>query len=108
MGRIKTKYWVYRVGQPVTEGDVEFERFAELKPLINGLVEGRLEHVAVLFEGRRADMFVEEYSASSNPPNLEATKIYHASSLSRDPGADVSSWPMIHGTAVLFEKIVWT
>ncbi len=105
----KLTYHVYRPGQPVEHGEkLWLGSFSEIKPMINEFVEGRLEHVAVLFNGRRADMFVEEHSAGNLPINEEATKIYHASSLSRDPTADTRDWPKVYGVAVLFDQIVWS
>lgn len=106
---MKLTYHVYRPGRPVEHCEhVWDKKFSSLKPMINKLVEGNLEHVAVLHEGRRADMFVEGDGAGVLPVNEEATKIYHANSLSREPGADTSGWPKIYGTAVLFDQIVWS
>lgn len=82
--------------------------FQDIRGKINELVDGQYEHVAVLFNGRRADMFVEEHSAGSMPVNELATKIYHASSLSRDPKADTSTWPKVYGPAIVFDEIVWS
>lgn len=104
----KLTYHVYRPGKPVEHAEKLWTgSFSEIKPLINELVEGRLEHVAVLFNGKRADMFVEEHSAGNMPVNDEATKIYHAASLSREPKADTSDWPKVYGVAVVFDQIVW-
>lgn len=82
--------------------------FSDIRPKINELLEGRLEHVSVLFNGKRADMFVVEDSAGNLPVNELATKIYHASSLSRNPTADTSSWAKIYGSAVVFDERVWS
>jgi hypothetical protein len=72
------------------------------------------EHVNVLHDGKRTDMFVDEYGALRDmllPVNLVATRIYHAASIKQDrlkvPGGIISSAPKIHGTAVLFGRRVW-
>lgn len=108
MTSTKLTYHIYRPGQPVEHAEKVWDgSFSEIRPTINELVDGRLEHVAVLFNGRRADMFVEEHSAGNMPVNDEATKIYHASSLSREPGADTRDWPKVYGVAVVFDQIIW-
>lgn len=106
----KLTYHVYHPEKAEPEDfDMEWTgSFEEVRAIVNPLVQGYLEHVTVLFNGRRADMFVEEYSASKFPPNKAATNIYHASSLSLDPDADTSTWPRIYGVAVVFDQIVWT
>lgn len=74
-------------------------------PLLDG---GDLEHVSVLFGGRRADMFVDDRGIEKDlPRNEAATAIYRANWLSRHPGADPESIPAIYGLAVLFDRIVW-
>lgn len=76
-----------------------------LRPLLDG---GQPEHVTVLWDGRRADMFVDEDGVQKRlPVNVAATAIYRAAWLRRNPGTDPNSMPAIHGTAVLFERIVW-
>ena len=68
------------------------------------------EHVTVLYENRRADMFVDETSAINGRHirNIRATEIYRNNALTRDPNLDPEEIPAISGPAVLFEKIVWT
>ena len=99
-------------GEPVEVELPEEPGYRDLKAVIEPLVQGgSLEHVSVLFEGRRADMFVDEYGAirkGSRPPlpiNDAATAIYHAASKAR--GQSAVGAPMIHGPAVLFKRIVW-
>lgn len=66
------------------------------------------EHVSVLFEGRRTDMFVDESGVLDGlPRNEAATAIYRANWLSQYPHADPESLPHIAGLAVVFEKRVW-
>lgn len=67
------------------------------------------EHVAVLHEGRRADMFVHEDGHGERlPRNEAATAIYRAWHLSQNPGEDPEASPWIAGPAVIFDRIVWS
>ena len=104
----KLTYHVYRPGQPVEHAETEWDgRFSDVRGLINKLVEGELEQVGVLFNGKRADMFVEANSSDGMSSfNEEANKIYYASLLSRNPRAD-NLRPRIFGVAVVFDEIVW-
>jgi hypothetical protein len=115
---MKTGLQILRVGheRETREADLAAEPgFNELNRLILPLLEGaeNMEHVSVLFDGWPADMFVDEEGAVPTrsrgplPVNRAATEIYHAASLRRDPNADTSEWPRIHGTAVLFARRVW-
>lgn len=68
------------------------------------------EHVAVLFEGHRRDMFVGGTSAINGRHirNVRATEIYRANALSQNPRLDPESLPAISGPAVLFpDRIIW-
>jgi hypothetical protein len=84
------------------------ENFRSIRGMINELVGGTLEHVAVLHDGRRADMFVEQGSAGKFPFNPSATEIYRNYTMTRSPGTNPNSLPKIYGVAVLFDKIVWS
>ena len=69
-----------------------------------------MEHVSVLFNGHRRDMFVGETSAINGRHirNIRATEIYRANALSQNPGLDPEDLPAISGPAVLFpDVIVW-
>lgn len=76
-----------------------------VKPLIGG---GNIEHVSVLHDGKRRDMFVDdEGQLKGLPRNDRATAIYRTNWLTRNPGTDPESMPCIAGTAVLFTRRVW-
>ena len=67
-----------------------------------------MEHVTVIHNGKRTDMFVDEIGALKRlPVNCRATAIYHANFLQYHPGEDTSELPKIHGTAVLFHRRIW-
>lgn len=107
-------YWVYpaRDVDP-DQREIDWVRppsFAQLDKLLKPLFQNRhWEHVTVLYEGRRADMFVDERGAIDEfPRNERATAIYRNNWLTRHPEADPESLHAIYGLAVLFEKIVWT
>lgn len=71
-----------------------------LTPLLDG---GELEHVTVLHDGQRADMFVTK----DLPFNCRATVIYRNNWLTHHPDADPNDLPPILGPAVLFSRQVW-
>jgi hypothetical protein len=76
---------------------------AILKPLLGC---GRIERVAVLHNGKRADMFVDEDGhAKGLPVNLDATAIYQ--SFARSKGRPIDDAAVIVGPAVLFDRPVW-
>lgn len=117
---METKYRVIKADGTETEGSVDWPiepGYFEIKDLVVPLLDGALlEHVSVFHNGRRADMFVDELGALSVdkptprgplPRNEVATTIYRAASLMRY-GGDPEDLPYIHGTAILFERIVWT
>lgn len=89
--------------------------YVHLQRAIGPLVGGPIEHVAVLADiwggtnYRRSDMFVHERGGLIGlPVNAAATVIYLRAHLTRHPDADLDELPKIHGTAVLFERIVWS
>lgn len=116
---METKYSIYRVGQSEPEhGSVNWPYkpgYKRIKALVEPILgDGEpLEHVSVLFDGERHDMFVSELgncALTTRPPlpiNDAATEIYHAAYKRRYPGAHSSEMPPIAGTAVLFHRIVW-
>lgn len=70
----------------------------------------RLEHVAVLWEGERRDMFVGEESSVNGRMirNVRATVIYRNNWLTQHPDCDPESLPAISGPAVVFpHRRVW-
>ncbi|QGY05566.1 hypothetical protein MMSR116_29465 [Methylobacterium mesophilicum SR1.6/6] len=82
---------------------------AELRDVLEPILGGRLEHVAVLHEGRRADMFVHEDGHGEGlPRNEAATAIYRASWLERHPADPPETLPWIAGPAVVFGRTVWS
>lgn len=67
-----------------------------------------LEHVAVLHEGQRTDMFVDDSGLLDGlPRNEKATAIYRNNVLTHEPGTDPESLPHIAGTAILMSRRVW-
>ena len=74
-------------------------------PFLNG---GMLEHVTVLHDGKRADMFVDDEGLLKGlPRNDAATVIYRNNWLTAHPKDDPESLPAIYGPAVLFSRQVW-
>lgn len=107
-----TSYTVYRVGRdPETaEADIpEQPGYDALKSIIVPLLDGApLEHVTVLHEGDRRDMFVDECGAINGlPRNDAATAIYRNNWLTQHPSTNPEDMPAIYGTAILFSRRVW-
>jgi hypothetical protein len=77
-----------------------------IRPLIDG---GELEHVSVLHNGQRRDMFVDENGHSKElQRNEAATKIYRNNWLTQHPKDEPESLPYIVGTAILFpDEVIW-
>lgn len=112
---MKCTYHIMRPGKPRETRKHEFKNapdYRQLKDLLTPLLDGApLEHVYVLYEGRRADMFVDEMGHVRNVPlprNEEATAIYRANALKRGMASDPEDLPWIAGPAILFEEIVWS
>ncbi len=113
-----TAYTIFRADQEPEQAEADLPAqpgYAALAALIEPILDGApLEHVAVLYEGERRDMFVDELGAVALttrgplPRNEAATTIYRNRWLSQHPGADPESIPAIYGTAVLFTgRQVW-
>ena len=113
-----TTFHIYRVGQERETREIEMAAepgYVAIRDVVLPLLDGAtdLEHVSVLFADRRADMFVDELGAiplrerGPLPVNRAATAIYHAAGLRRDPKANTSAWPRIHGTAIVFARRIW-
>lgn len=87
-------------------------RYGEIRAAIRSLlVLGKAfpEHVTVLHEGTRADMFVHEDGHGEGlPRNEAATAIYRAAWLRDHPADDPETLPWIAGPAVIFDRIVWS
>jgi len=100
---------IMRPGAAVETREVAYSGFSALRPLFEELLDGGFpEHVAVLHDGKRADMFVDgDGIAKELDRNGAATAIYRNNTLTRAPGTDPESLPAIVGTAVLCSRRVW-
>ena len=103
------KLYVYQPGAHEPEiRDLEKlpQGYDQIKAIVEPILKQRLEHVSVLWQGKRADMFVGDESALDDlPVNRLATEIYHAAGKQR--GANMAGAPVIYGPAVVFDQIVW-
>jgi hypothetical protein len=92
--------------------------YHRIRSLVCALVDGDLEHVAVLsdFDGgrnfNRSDVFVNENGHEAGLPRNElATTIYRRATLCGRSGApipaDPEDLPFIVGPMVLFDRRVW-
>lgn len=109
---MKTTYHVLRVGKQLETASADLPEqpgYDKLRKLITPLLDGaNLEHVAVLHDGKRTDMFVDDTGALKGLPlNPEATAIYRNNTMSQHPETDPESLPAIYGPAILFDRRVW-
>lgn len=82
----------------------------EIRTMLKVRLEDDPEHVTVLYEGNRRDMFVGAESAINGKHirNVRATEIYRNNWLTHHPGTDPESMPAVSGPAILFPNdIVW-
>jgi hypothetical protein len=116
---MKTEYTIFSPGSRDGERcEVDWPQepsYKTIAALIEPLIDGAdLEHVTVLHDGERHDMFVDEQGAQNwkagypLPVNDRATEIYRCNWLTQHPEVDPASLPSVHGTAVLFHRIVLT
>lgn len=100
--------------KPIEPKDIDLPsrpNLAEIRAIVLPVLQAvrakaHLEHVAVLYKGNRASMFVDDEGALFDlPVNIRATEIYHAAS--RSVGRDVSDAPLIYGDVIQFEMNVW-
>lgn len=115
---MKTKYIAIRTDGSTTEGECELDEEpkydainAVVRPLIATLVTKRddIEHVTVLHEGERRDLFVDDAGERKNlPRNEEATTIYRHNWITQHPKVDPETMPYIYGDAVFFpHRRIW-
>lgn len=103
-----TRYTVFRPGEAPETDEIDLPEAPNLVDLGEVLAPvfpgARLERVAVLHDGKRADMFVDENGhAKGLPDNAEASAVYQAFARSKGMRND----HMIAGAAVLFHRPVW-
>lgn len=81
----------------------------DIKAIVDPIIAGDyFEHVTVLHNDVRTDMFVDEDGLGKElPRNEKATAIYRANWLKHNPSALPESLPFIAGTAVLFSRQIW-
>lgn len=109
---MRTVFTIYRVGAEPEQAEADLPEqpgYRVLRDLLSPLLNGaRSEHVAVLHEGERADMFVDEFGALNGlPRNEAATTIYRNNWLTMHPATPPEELPAIYGPAVLFARRVW-
>lgn len=100
---------IMRPGAEAETREVAYAGFSELRPLLRELLGGGApEHVAVLHDGQRADMFVDEDSVAKGlARNGAASAVYRCNTLTREPGTDPENLPAIYGAAILCSRRVW-
>ena len=84
-------------------------RYHDIRGAIRNHFDEPFEHVTVLHDGERRDMFVGETSSINGRHirNVRATAIYRNNILKNEPGINPESLHAISGPAVLFMSRVW-
>ena len=109
---IDTPCLLFRPGHDPEQWVLTLPRMPTYEHLADALrptVGGGIEHVAVLYDGERRDMFVDgDGVGKALPVNPFATAIYRAAFLLRHPEARAGALASIYGPAVLFtDRKVW-
>lgn len=109
---ITTPYRIFRTDGTAEEEFISWPKepgYKEIAKLIVPILDGaELEHVTVLHEGKRADMFVDEMGRMKPlARNERATSIYRTNWMTKHPSVDPETLPWIAGTAVLFLRRIW-
>ena len=82
--------------------------YTELEKHIRPLIGSDFERVAVIFNGKQTDMFVDDCGRlKALPLNRAATDIYRAGALLKEPTRRPETLAAIYGPAVLFARPVW-
>lgn len=108
-----TRYTVFRPDGTRSDHEIDWPEepgYDAISALVRPLLDGQpLEHVFVLHNGARRDLFVDEEGAMNGlPRNEAATAIYRNNWLTRHPGTDPETIPAIYGVAILFpDRIIW-
>ena len=81
----------------------------DVRSVVNRFLDGgAAEHVAVLHDNRRTDMFVDEHSHLKRlQRNEAATALFRAAALRINPERDPETLPYIAGPAIVFDEPVW-
>ncbi len=114
---MKTTYVIFYPDGSSTEGSCDLEEQpgydainAVVRPLIRTLLtkSDHMEHVTVLHEGERRDMFVDDEGQRKDlDRNEAATSIYRNNWMTHYPKTDPETIPYIYGDAVLFGRRIW-
>jgi hypothetical protein len=108
---METKFTVYFPDGTKAERMTDIPRdpgYGLLKTLLKEFIPNHFEHVAVLHDDKRLDMFVDEDGLMKKMPRNEAaTEIFRTNWLKKYPKTPPEELSFIVGTAVLFHRRVW-
>jgi hypothetical protein len=110
---MRTTYTIYYPDDTTQVGEIDWPQsptLDQIKALLQPVIGDHVEHVRVLdpAEDDYRDMFVDELGHDHGKPrNNRATEIYRHNWLSHEGGEPEDlSW--IAGTAVVFDRIIWS
>ena len=111
---MKTTLEIIPVAGKVTWREIEFENdqpsYDELRPILDEFFPDlSAEHVSVLCNGKRTDMFVDETGhLKSLPINIRATAVYWEATMQAEGNKfSPRALTAIVGPAILFHDRVW-
>lgn len=108
-----TNFTIYHPDGTTQTGDIDWPEcptLDQIRRLVEPIVGEPMEHVRVLDPkcDEYRDMFVDENGHSRRRPrNEDATAIYRHNSLQHE-GGDPEDLAWIAGTAIMFDRIVWS
>lgn len=110
---METKYDVLIPGQPAETRTADLPAeptWDQIKAVIQPIIgeKQNAEHVTILLDGKRSDMFVDEDGhAFRLPHNPAATEHYRRNWLTQHPEQDPETLPFIVGPAIVFHRRIW-
>jgi hypothetical protein len=108
-----TTYTVYYADGSIQRGEIDWPEsptLDQIRTAIEPIVGEPMEHVRVLdpASDEYRDMFVDESGHGRlKPRNEAATAIYRNNWLTQE-GGEEDDLPWIAGTAIVFDRIVWS
>lgn len=117
---MRTTYTILHVDGTTQRGEIDWPEHPtldQIKILVEPIVGSPMEHVRVLDpdsvlreddEPGYLDMFVDEHGHERIKPRNEAATAFYRANWLHHEGGDPDDLPWIAGTAVVFDRIVWS
>ena len=108
---MNTPYFIYRANGTEDRGSLDWPKepgHERIIPMVKAIINEPAIHISVLFDGYRADMFVEytdEVDEGVKLKNVKATEMYCRYLMSK--GVPEQYLPTIRGDVVVFPRRIW-